>query len=89
MPLKTGSSHALATLLLTVISAILIEFLRELGYISLIIRYLDGVAGYLAHTISSSFNVPISGQFFTIVLTSSVLAFIWGMVFHVSRGSPR
>jgi hypothetical protein len=89
MPLKTGSSHALATLILTVISAILIEFLRELGFISVVISYLDGVAGYLSNSISNTFNVPISGHFFSIVLTSSILAFVWGMVFHVSRGTPK
>lgn len=85
MAIKTGFSHSLATLLLTLIGALLIHFLRHVGIFEKIFDFLLLASLQFSTWLSASFKIEISYELFPVVFVAAVLAFIWGIIFHLSR----
>jgi hypothetical protein len=85
MAIKTGFSHSLATLLLTLIGALLIHFLRHVGIFERLFDFLLLTSLQFSSWLSTSFNIEISHELFPVVFVAAVLAFIWGIIFHLSR----
>ncbi|MEP2445765.1 MAG: hypothetical protein ABJI69_00945 [Balneola sp.] len=88
MAVKSGTSHAISTFLLTMISGILVYQYHELFYYSmdrfplinfvhksaLKIQYLFTISGY-----------DIDSGVIETVFVASILSFFWGVVYHYSR----
>ena len=85
MALKTGSSHALATLLLTLISALLIYFLKDVGVFEIIFEYILAQSYSFSMWLGNNFNIQIHHEIFPIALVAALLAFVWGFFYHISR----
>lgn len=85
MAIKTGFSHSMATLLLTILSALLIYFLRDVGIFERIFDYLTGVSYRVSIWFERIFHVSISYEIFPIIFVAAVLAFLWGVIYHISR----
>jgi hypothetical protein len=85
MALKTGTSHSLATLLLTLISALLIHFLRHVGFFEGIFEWLLKVSYSFSQWLEQSLSISITHELFPIVFVASMLAFVWGIIFHIAR----
>jgi len=85
MAIKTGTSHSLATLLLTLISALLIHFLRHVGIFENIFDYMLKISFNFSLWLEKSLNIGITHELFPTLFVATVLAFIWGIIFHVSR----
>lgn len=85
MALKTGASHSLATLLLTLISALLVHFLRHAGVFENFFNFLQGVSLKFSEWLSNSMEVHITYELFPTIFVATILAFAWGIVFHFAR----
>jgi hypothetical protein len=85
MAIKTGSSHALATLLLTLVSALLIYFLKDVGAFETIFDYMLEQSYRFSAWLENNFNVQIHHEIFPIALVAALLAFLWGFFFHITR----
>lgn len=85
MALKTGISHSLATLLLTLISALLIHFLRHMGVFENFFDYLLEVSLKFSEWLNKSMNINITYELFPTLFVAAILAFAWGIVFHFVR----
>lgn len=85
MALKTGASHSLATLLLTLISAMLIHFLRHVGVFENFFDYLLGVSLNFSGWLGRSVGIQITYELFPTLFVAAILAFAWGIIFHIAR----
>ena len=85
MALKTGASHSLATLLLTLISALLVHFLRHVGVFENFFNFLLGVSQNFSEWLSNSMGIQITYELFPTLFVAAILAFAWGIVFHIAR----
>ena len=85
MAVKTGTSHALATLLLTLLSALLIHFLRDVGVFEKIFNFLLQISYNFSQWLENSTNITVSHEIIPVLFVATVLAFVWGMVFHLIR----
>ncbi len=85
MALKTGASHSLATLLLTLISALLIHFLRHVGVFENFFDYLLDVSLKFSEWLNRSMSINITYELFPTLFVAAILAFAWGIVFHFAR----
>jgi hypothetical protein len=85
MALKTGASHSLATLCLTLISALLIHFLRHVGLFENFFNYLLNVSLNFSEFLRSAMGVTITFELFPTIFVAAILAFAWGIVFQIAR----
>jgi len=85
MALKTGASHSLATLLLTLISALLIHFLRHVGVFENFFDYLLDLSLKFSEWLNRSMSINITYEIFPTLFVAAILAFAWGIVFHFAR----
>ncbi len=85
MAIKTGFSHSLATLLLTIVSALLIYFLKDVGVFSQIFSFLLDISFRLSVWIERTQGVSINYELIPVVIVAGILAFIWGVIYHISR----
>lgn len=85
MAVKTGVSHLLATLLLTLISALLIHFLRHVGFFESVFDYMLKLSLQFSDWLEKSMNISIAHEIFPTVFVAAILAFAWGIIFHISR----
>jgi hypothetical protein len=85
MAIKTGFSHSLATLLLTVVGALLIHFLRHVGSFEKIFDFLLLTSFRFSQWLEQSMGIVINYELFPTVFIAAILAFVWGILFHVTR----
>ncbi len=85
MAVKTGVSHLLATLLLTLISALLIHFLRHVGFFEGVFDYMLKLSLQFSEWLEKSTNIEIAHEIFPTVFVAAILAFAWGIIFHIAR----
>jgi hypothetical protein len=85
MAIKTGFSHALATLLLTLVSSLLVYFLRHVGLFERIFDVLISISFRFTQWLERSMSINISYEIFPVVFVAAILAFIWGVIFQISR----
>lgn len=85
MAIKNGVSHSFATLLLTLISALLIGYLKYIGMFEVIFDYMDLIFFNFSNWLAKFFDIEISYEIFIPVFVASVLASIWGIIFHIAR----
>jgi len=79
MPKKHGISHALATLIGTIISGIILEFLKS--YIPLIRNVFFFLGSRLSTFFEITFGVSLSKEVLSIALLATIFAFLWGVAF--------
>ena len=87
MALKSGTSHASAALLLTIISALIIKFFERHSVFEVFFQKIDQFSLEVANFISYSLDIYIDESFITIVLLSSFFCFFWGIIYHQKRHS--
>jgi len=80
MPLRHGTSHALAVVLCTVLGAFLIELVRP-AFPDLANFFL-GIAEWMVDVL----QVPMEPRSLSVVLVAAVLAFLWGIIFRLRTG---
>jgi hypothetical protein len=85
MAIKSGFSHSLATLLLAIISALLIHFLSSVGIFEHFFSYLLKMSDKFANWLENAVNIKIAHELFPTIFVASLLAFVWGIVYHIRR----
>jgi len=85
MAVKSGASHSLATLLLAIISALLIHYLKHVGIFENIFGSLHKLSFRFSAWLNKSFNIEITHELFPIIFVAALLAFVWGVIFHLTR----
>ena len=85
MAYKSGVSHAASALILTILSAVIIQFTKEYRFMDDFFRGLEIVSLALVGLINNTFTVQFDAAFTTPLLMGSILCFIWGVVYHRVR----
>ncbi|MEX2411370.1 MAG: hypothetical protein WD607_08380 [Candidatus Paceibacterota bacterium] len=85
MALKSGTSHAGAALLLTIISALIIRSLEKHKAFEKFFEVIEKIAGKISLVVDNSFNMYLDENLVSIVLLSSFLCFFWGVIYHKTR----
>lgn len=81
MAIKHGISHALATFVTSVASAVISSIIIEkLHTVNIQWQKVGIFFSRLFYIIT---RVKISGMFFNIILMASIFAFLWGMIFEI------
>jgi hypothetical protein len=79
MARRHSGSHALATLLSTLASGLLIAYYKQ--QLNTIIDVVDPVGRWLILT----FELPMTTEVMTMVLVASLLSSLWGIGFHYAH----
>lgn len=74
---RHASSHGFSVLMCTIVASFLVEVLKP--FIPGLLDRIRGVSNLLVEL----FGIPLSVDFFTIVLVASALALIWGIFFKL------
>ena len=74
---KHGASHGLSVLLCTVVSAYLVEISK-----TLLPKFFERVS-HIGMKIREFIHVPLSDEYFNILLMATILAIIWGIFFKL------
>ncbi len=77
--IKHGISHGLSVLTCTIIGSLLVELLRP--YYPVFLQKLDRIS----LSFIDRFGLVFSIEQFTIILTASLLAILWGVFFKLSH----
>jgi len=85
MALKAGASHAFSTLLLTLLAAILIQYLKEIRFFEFIFRINEFNANLIAPNLSTFFNIEVPVVLIEYLSFAFILSFIWGLIYHYAR----
>lgn len=85
MALKSGSSHAFSTLLLTILAAVFVQYLKEVMFFHYLFRINEVVSVYVASFLSYFFSVSIPALMIEYLFFAFFLSFLWGVVYHYSR----
>jgi thiamine transporter ThiT len=85
MALRSGLSHSMATLLLGIISALLIKFLSKIGIFDRFFDYLLGLSDKFSNWLEKTMEIKISHELFPIIFVATLLAFLWGVIYHIRR----
>jgi hypothetical protein len=85
MALKTGFSHALATLILTLLSALLVAYLNTVGIFNHIFTFLNVYTLKISQWLETTLKMQIPHELIVPVMVASVMAFVWGLFFHIVR----
>ena len=85
MAVKSGTSHALSTFLLTISSAILVQYLKETAFFETVFKINGYIADFIRFWIAliTPFDVPLQYLEFTTIAV--MLSFFWGMSYHYLR----
>ena len=83
MAVKSGVSHTLAAIIATIVGAIFIEYLKiwTPGIFNLLNKL--GIAA--SHWLYKYVGVTIPQQVFVPLFVTSLLAFVWGVLYHMAR----
>ena len=85
MAMKSGISHSLATLVLTLLSALLLGYLKHIGVFEGFFDFLTAGSLKFSMWLESSFDIVVNHEMIVPVVVASVLAFVWGIVYHFAR----
>ena len=85
MAVKSGTSHALAALILTILSAILIRYIEIKGFFEGVLSFLDRAGNMMIGLIVSFSNVELEIAMVKPLMVATILCFIWGVIYHYSR----
>ena len=85
MALKSGSSHAMATLIMTISGAILIQYLKEVLFFESLFWLIRSVSDYIQFWISMLLNVIIPVEYLDFITLAGLLSFLWGVSYHYIR----
>lgn len=85
MALKSGTSHAMATLTMTISGAILVHYLKEILFFESLFRVIRGVSDYMQFWISILLNVVIPVEYLDFITLAGLLSFLWGAGYHFIR----
>jgi len=85
MALKAGFSHSLATLILTLLSALLLGYLKHIGVFEKFFDFLTARSLTFSLWLERSFNIVVNHEMIVPIVVASVLAFVWGIVYHITR----
>jgi len=80
MAMKSGTSHALAVLLCTLIGAFLVDLTRPL------FPEILKSAALLTQELVARLDLPLDPGMLTVAFAASIAAFIWGLLYHAARG---
>lgn len=87
MALKSGFSHSFGSVILLVVGAVLVEYLKP--FFPQIIEPLDWFAGNLAGAIEAVLGISVAPQIFGPLVILFVLSFVWGSIYHFARHGRR
>lgn len=85
MPVKTGTSHAMAAFLLMIVSAIIIKYLEHHKMFAKLMQTLNSYAAEFSAFLAHSFDIFISTNIMVMIFITSFLCFIWGFIYHITR----
>ncbi len=85
MAIKSGSSHALSTLIMTISGAILIQYLKEVRFFESLFWLIRFVSDYIQFWISMMFSVIIPLEYLDFITIAGLLSFLWGVSYHYLR----
>ena len=85
MAMRSGFSHAFATLILTVLSALLVGYFNHVGISSRIFNYLNSVSLKVSLWLENALSIHVSHELIVPLMVATVMAFIWGILFHFVR----
>lgn len=88
MPVKSGTSHALATFILMIISGILVAQYHSIYDYSIekiaLLEFICNQANFIENLMYNSGYIIDAGVI-EAVITATILSFVWGIVYHFSR----
>lgn len=87
MAFKSGFSHSLGSVILLVVGAVLVEYLKP--SFPGIIRPLEWFADRLAGAIQTTLGISVAPQIFGPLIILFVLSFVWGTLYHFARHGRR
>ena len=85
MPVKSGTSHAMAAFLLMIASAFIIKYLEHHQTFELLLTRLNFYAVELSSVLEEYFEISMQKEILVMVLIASSLSFIWGFIYQMSR----
>lgn len=85
MALKSGASHAFSTLILTLIGAILVQYLKYVSFFEYLFKINESLAAFFAHSFNLFALVHLPVELFEYILIAFILSFIWGIAFRFIR----
>lgn len=85
MAYKSGISHAASALILTILSAVIIQFSKEYRFMDDFIRGIEKVSLGLIGILDQVFSIQLDVTYATPLLMGSILCFVWGVVYHRVR----
>jgi len=80
---KSGTSHAFASIVTMVVGAAITEYLKK--YFPSIFKVLEDVARYISTFLFNIAHINIPPVYFTPFFVIFILAFIWGILYHLFR----
>jgi hypothetical protein len=85
MAIKSGFSHSFATLILTVISSLLLHLLKDNGFFDKTFGFLSTCSMKFTEILEKTTEIRIAHELFPTLFIACILAFLWGIVFHIAR----
>ena len=85
MAVKSGASHALSALILTILSAILIKYAEKTRIFEGVIFFLEVLARKLINFILFLIDIELEIEIVKPILIATILCFFWGVVYYFSR----
>lgn len=85
MAVKTGTSHAASTLVMTLISVIMVQYLKQVRFFESIFELNEYLARQFAAGLHLLAMVYIPVQIVEFLIIAFVLSFFWGIAYHFSR----
>lgn len=85
MPVKSGTSHAVAALSLTLLSSLLINYLRHTGLLGGFMDALTEMSVSWSMFLQTNFQIDIHQEVFAPLLMATLMAFVWGLIYHMFR----
>lgn len=87
MALKTGSSHAISTLVLTLAAAIAVQYLKHVSFFDSVFALNAVIAQKLSFFIKLLIITEVPTEMIEYTLVAFLLSFVWGIAYHHSRYS--
>jgi hypothetical protein len=85
MALKSGASHAFSTLILTMVGALLVQYLKHVSFFEYLFKINESIAIFLANGINMLALVYVPTELLEYVTIAFFLSFLWGVGYHLAR----
>ena len=85
MALKTGTSHALSTLLLTLSAAIAVQYLKHVKFFDSLFIVNESLAQQISYFIKLFILMEVASEWIEYALFAFLLSFLWCIAYHYSR----